>query len=461
MGITLAAWIIVLPSAPPDWSRDLAPLFSVQCTPCHSAGSCAPFALENGPEVRRRAQQVLALVEKRQMPPWSPEPSGEPLIGLRRWTEQEVDLLRRWVEAGAPITDDPTPREAAGPPHRAEANSAPTDRAHAWPLGIPDVVQRTHEPYTVPAEGTDLVRTFVIRLNQSEPLMLRAIDLRCSSTQVIHQALFTVDPSGTARQFDDAEPGAGYALASDMGIAVGGALGSWSCGRTTPELPPGYAWFIPAGSDLSVEVHLHPIGRPEPIEIEVALYRASGSELLPVTALAMGSITIDIPPGESAYTIRDEVVIPAAARLLAVVPTANALCREVKMEMIRSDGAAHARPLLAIKQWIPAWHQAYRFVEPIQIERGTRVALTMKYDNSSANPRNPFDPPRRIQLGHGADSEQASVVLLLLPQDPAAKSAIEAEHRAGFIRRIRERDVWYRSQPGIRPEAIAPPPSSR
>ena len=52
------------------------------------------------------------------------------------------------------------------------------------------------------------------------------------------------------------------------------------------------------------------------------------------------------------------------------------------------------RPLLWIKDWDFAWQDQYRFARPIKLPKGTRIDLVAHFDNSSANPRNPFIPPR-------------------------------------------------------------------
>jgi hypothetical protein len=54
--------------------------------------------------------------------------------------------------------------------------------------------------------------------------------------------------------------------------------------------------------------------------------------------------------------------------------------------------------LLNVPKYDFNWQTAYRFAEPKRLPAGTRVDVTMHFDNSTANPHNP-DPSKSIRFG--------------------------------------------------------------
>src|SRR5262249_13741179 len=54
----------------------------------------------------------------------------------------------------------------------------------------------------------------------------------------------------------------------------------------------------------------------------------------------------------------------------------------------------------------------------------TRIDVRIRYDNSTDNPRNPSQPPKRVQWGEESYSEMGAVTLLALPLNTADESAL-------------------------------------
>ena len=65
--------------------------------------------------------------------------------------------------------------------------------------------------------------------------------------------------------------------------------------------------------------------------------------------------------------------------------------------------------------WIPDWdlnfQGQYFFNDYVNLPAGTRLDATLRYDNSSANPHNPFSPPQRIGFGEQSTNEMGSITL--------------------------------------------------
>src|ERR1700675_2784092 len=96
-------FLLTLPLAaePVTFNKDIAPLIFQYCSPCHRPGEAAPFPLLTYEDVRKHASQIVAVTERRYMPPWPPEPGYGDFIGERRLTADQLRLIAEWVQQGS------------------------------------------------------------------------------------------------------------------------------------------------------------------------------------------------------------------------------------------------------------------------------------------------------------------------------------------------------------------------
>jgi hypothetical protein len=89
------------------------------------------------------------------------------------------------------------------------------------------------------------------------------------------------------------------------------------------------------------------------------------------------------------------------------------------------------RGLLRIDRWNVDWPESYFFAAPVRLLKGTAIRVEIVYDNSAANPRNLFSPPRRVGWGRLSVGEMGSMTLLITaPAGPDAQTldAAVAQH---------------------------------
>ena len=91
-------------SAPPEvsWHADVQPLLQENCLSCH-ADQGISFSLEDMAIASAMGDVMVDAVASGRMPPWpADEEACLPLSGTRTLATEQVDLLARWVELGAP-----------------------------------------------------------------------------------------------------------------------------------------------------------------------------------------------------------------------------------------------------------------------------------------------------------------------------------------------------------------------
>jgi hypothetical protein len=410
------------------FARHIAPIISTHCASCHRSGEMGPFPLLTYSDVKKRAQQIAEVTRSRYMPPWLPAQARGVFVGERGLSRTEIELIQGWVAHGAPEGDaaelPPPPRSAGG--------------AHDWPLGPPDVVLTLAEPYTVPAEGADLVRSFVLPVNLPDDSYLQAIDVRPGNPRLVHHAAFAIDTTGGARMLDQGDPQPGYPGMGDIGFNTAGMSGIWSPAPHAfmRRLPAGVGRAIPKSCDLVMEMHFNALGKPESIQPLVGLYLAKGAVSKPVTTFTLGTYYIDIAPGEKGYAVQDELTLPVDVDLFSIAPHAHYVCRRMDVTCELGDGTV--LPLLRIVDWDFNFQQEYQYLKPIRLPAGAKVRMQFLYDNSPDNPRNPHSPPRRVRAGAKPSDEMGILFLHMTADDDASRQQLEQLHQQKRLKRFEE-----------------------
>jgi hypothetical protein len=399
--LTPFAWIaaFLAPLSPPTFSHDVAPILYANCAACHRSGGVAPFSLLTYQDAAKRAQLIASVTAKRYMPPWLPAVSpGEPRFQHeRKLTAVEIGTLVRWAGAGAPAGD------------LSQAPPAP-QFVDGWQLGKPDLEAEMRAPFIIPADGPDLYQCFDIPAPAPQSHYVRAIEIRPGNPKVLHHAILFEDATGTARKRD---AGSGYPCFGTPGFLPARGLGGWTPGAVPFETPNDIPELLGGGSDLVLQIHYHPDGKPETDRTRVGLYFTSRKPSRKAFDIPLGSNYIDIPAGNRTYKVTDHFTIPVDVDVIGINPHAHYVCKEMYGYAVLPDGSR--RTLIRIPNWNFDWQQQYTYAAPIRLPAETRVEMEFTYDNSEANPRNPNHPPKWVTWGPGSADEMAGLHLAAAP----------------------------------------------
>ncbi len=388
------------------------------CATCHHAGGAGPFSLVTYPEVRKRLRAIVSATSAREMPPWQPETSWGHFLGERRLTDAQIAVLKLWSSAGAP----------EGSVEKMPAVPVWND---GWQLGPPDLIVSMERPYELPADGRDVYRNFVMSAPTGTRRFVRAVEIHPGNLRVVHHGFLLLDRTGQCRQRADQETDWGF-----DGMSAGGAGSpqghflSWQPGKTPRAEPASRAWVLEAGTDLVLQLHMRPSGKPETVQAKVGLYFSDQPPTELPYLLMLRSTSMDIPPGATDYPIESSYTLPVDADALAVLPHTHYLGKELKAWAELPDG--RQQPLLWIKQWDFNWQGDYTYAEPVPLPKGTAVHMRYTYDNSRGNPQNPHDPPRRVTYGLETDDEMGELWLKLLPHSPKDTSILAQEFQRSY-----------------------------
>lgn len=403
--------------AVPTFNRDIAPILYRNCSNCHRPGEVAPFALLTYQDAAKRAKQIADITQARVMPPWKATPGYGDFLDVRRLTDQQIATIQDWAAHGAPEGD-------------AAQKPTPPQFPKGWLGGEPDQVFKMTQSYSVPAEGADQFRCFVIPLNANQDEYVKKVEFRPGNPRIVHHAILFLDTSGEARRRETA-PGQGYSCVGGPGLDITGSLGGWAPGAMPSNAREGVAHTIKKGADLVLQIHYHLDGKQEQDQSTVGLTFAKAPPTKGLTLMVLGNEKIDIPAGDSHYVVKASGVLPMDAEAIAIFPHAHYLCKDMKVDAHLPDGSVV--PLIWIKDWDFNWQGSYRYASPVKLPKDTRLEMQYTYDNSAANPHNPSDPPREVKFGEQTTNEMGFAFVSLTLSSPDEVSEFRSGTRAEFI----------------------------
>jgi tetratricopeptide (TPR) repeat protein len=385
--------------------KDITPIVYSSCAPCHRPGEAGPFSLLTYEDVKKHAQQIAGVTKRRYMPPWLPDAGSGIFHDERRLTDKQIQTIEEWVEQGA----------QAG----AEADAAPVPKfTPAWQLGTPDLVLEAPAAYRLRADGPDEYWNFVLPLKVAGTRWVKAIEIRPGNARAVHHANVLIDRSHSARM-QEKTPGAGFA-GMDLSIEADtfdpdSHFLFWKPGGIPWAEPDGMAWRADSSTDLVLNVHMQPTGKPEMVQPSIGLYftEHAGSKFPMLVQLERDG-ALDIPAGDRDFAVSDDFTLPMDVDVLAIYPHAHYLGRHLEGYATLPDGSR--KKLIRIPDWDVNWQSVYRYTMPVFLPKGSLISMRFHYDNSDANPRNPNHPAKRVRGGNQAADEMSHLWLQVLPR---------------------------------------------
>ncbi len=386
------------------FNRDIAPILFEYCVSCHHPGEAGPFPLLTYADAKAHARQIARVTSTHFMPPWLPAPQPLKFAGELRLSNDQITLIQKWVEQGA----------VEGAP--GELPSAPRF-VPGWQLGEPDRIIQAEKPYTLPASGSDMYWNFIFRTPVDHTRWLKAIEIRPGDKRVVHHANILVDRGQSARH-QESEPGAGF---PGMEVKIESETFDpdshflfWKPGTVPQPEPEGMALRLDKDTDLVLNIHLQPSGKPEKIQPSLGLYFTDKPAILfPLLLQLENDRKLDIPPGEKHFVVTDAFTLPVDVDLLAIYPHAHYLGKDLLALATLPDGST--RTLIHIPRWDLNWQAVYRYADPVPLPKDTTISMRYAYDNSRDNVANPNNPPRRVVAGNRSSDEMAHLWLQVLP----------------------------------------------
>jgi mono/diheme cytochrome c family protein len=367
----------------PTWYGDVEPIVASRCVGCHTAGEIGGFPLSDYEAVKAIREAVAASVVTRRMPPWKADPGCNDYLGDPSLTDEEIDTIVAWSEAGGP-EGDPADHFAVEP-WRDEA-LARVDLELPMPI--------TYTPTAAP----DDYRCFLAEWPGDTARYVTGFDIRPGNLEILHHVvLFIVEPGDDApyRALDEADPAPGYTCYGGPGpdsiesLSNTGWLGSWAPGGGTNVFPEGTGIRMEPGSLVVMQMHYNTATTTgedlTTIDLQLEDSVEHGAYIQPWTDIAwvMGN-GMEIPAGEAGVSHTFEYPISAGDGGFFLHSSAlhmHQMGRTARMSIAHADGTETC--MASISDWDFAWQRTYWMEEPVQVQQGDVFRLECSWDNTT------------------------------------------------------------------------------
>ena len=241
--------LLLLPAAclyaQPTFNKDVVPILQQHCQICHHPDAIGSFSLMDYASTKPYVRSIRQRVAARTMPVWKPVPGVGDFLNSQILTQQEIDTITQWADAG-------------GPEGNSSDSPPPLSFPDGWSLGQPDLVLTVKAPFTV-SPGEDLYRCFSLPTNLPRDQYVSAVEIRAGNRSIVHHAVVYPDPLGQSLALAGKDPAASYTCFGDAGVQSSDTfLAAWAPGITPARTPAGTAMKLTAGTRLAMQLHYHP-----------------------------------------------------------------------------------------------------------------------------------------------------------------------------------------------------------
>jgi len=458
-------------SRPVDFTSDIGPLIHNNCTYCHRPGEIAGyFPLTNYDEITSVFDTVEERVTERLMPPWRADHRYGSFSNNMSLDVQQIQALSEWKKDG--FAHGAGKLEYKGP-----------TTARGWRMGVPDAVIESIGPdssftdiegYAVPESGTVPYQHFRVKTNFPEDKWVTAVEVRPSAPEVVHHVnVFVVQPYQSGDEIIDNPTSFNiaamiarrkYGITKDelkwtfklYGQKMNRRLhliGNFNPMMTIRSYPDGHGFYLPKGAELIFECHYTPNGKAtfdnSAIGLRFAKEVPTGNDRKEVyTRAAAQMAAIQIPPNAK-QELTSVVPFFAPVRLVSLRPHMHNRGENATAVIEYKDGRRET--ILHIPKWDYEWQNTYQLDPPLELQRGDKLYVTYRWDNTTANAKNP-DPNQAVKYGLQFDSEMALAYPTYVYRNVDDASLAEGELDEFLIRGDLPADVKVKGYGDDRPK---------
>ncbi len=412
--------------------KDVRPIIQRKCVSCHRDGEAAPFPLVSYDDLAKRATFIKEVVQSRYMPPWKADNDYVHFDNDRSLTEKEIQTIVSWVDAGA--------KEGKRNVRENQADAAPfTGYGRAA-----DMTLVTADTFLVKGNNRERFVEFKIPFELESSFNVEAIEFYSNNKKLVHHVNYAVqiieDPA------IDIHAAPAMANHTDGEIRYNDPYkkfkrnmayyGGWIPGASAEAYPPKIGWKMPKRGVILLTVHFSatPIDELSVNGVHLFFTNVPVEREVKVVSFGSGGIgELDIQP--SFFMIPADKLSHYSLKfknpgedlsMLYIWPHMHYIGKSFKVYATLENN--DTIPLVNIPDWDYRWQEMYRYKKFMKIPKGAVIHMECAYDNTAANPFNPFSPPQNIfsYSNMKSDQEMMTLLMIYLPYQPGDENQYTA-----------------------------------
>jgi hypothetical protein len=428
--VTVVLYISCNDSAPEKitFSQHIAPIIYKNCTSCHRKGEAGPFELISYMDVASRGKLIKFVTQTRFMPPWPADPDYSHFIDEKVLSKDEIKLLSEWVNDGCPIGDS-----AKIPP-------APVLPVGSQ-LGKPDLVIKFRDVYKIKGDAQDRFLLMRVPYEIPEDKFISTIEVVPDNKKLVHHVnaqLLSYEYDKKKNMMDGnvvvdikdypttLEAYKALDLPNDDGSfpMMTQSVTNYLPGVTPPVYPAGIGGFKMArkGALFLKDIHYGPSRVDTTDQTAFNIFFADEAPKRPTQEFQMGTYGVSpvvpplvIPP-DTIMKFISQYTLPLDISVLTINPHMHLLGKTFLAYAVTLKG--DTIPMIRINKWDFRWQYFYTYKKMLKIPQGSTIHVEAVYDNTRANPNNPFSPPQLVAEREGSmrtSDEMLQFIVTYLP----------------------------------------------
>jgi hypothetical protein len=411
------------------FSEHIAPIIYKNCSSCHRPGEAGPFSLLTYQDAKLRSALMKFVTKTRFMPPWPADAAYTHFVDEKVLTQDEIDLIVRWVDEGCAVGDS------------SEIPPIPVFPKGSQ-LGTPDLVIKFRDVYKIKGNNKDQFLLMRIPYEIPEDKFISVIEVIPDNRKLLHHVnaqLLSYEYEKKKDVFSgrvvvnlDSFPDKLIAykelgLANDDGVTfpmLTQSVTNYLPGVTPPIYPDRIGGFkmTRKGALFLKDIHYGPSRVDTTDETRFNVFFAKHPPKRPTQEFQMGTFGISptvpeliIPPNEI-KTFTSTYQVPFDISLLTINPHMHLLGKSFWAYAVTLKG--DTIPLIKINKWDFRWQYFYTFKKMVKIPKGATIHTVGVFDNTRENPNNPFSPPRLVSEQDGSmrtSDEMFQFIVTYLP----------------------------------------------
>lgn len=357
-------------SAPVTFNKDVLPILQKNCQTCHRPGELGPMSLLTYESTRPWARAMKEAVLTKKMPPWFADAQYGHFRNAPKLTEADRHTIATWVDNGAPEGD---------------------------------------------AKGVVELASITVPTNFTKDTWITSIEVRPSNPAVVHHVVMSFIPHREDTKYG--VPRFTEKARDDEGVQVQRITRTDDERRSrlgfinletvfVPGTPPvdfrihNSAKLIPAGYDISIQMHYTPVGEETTDQTRVGLTLAKAEPTRQFITMSPTSPhdaeRFRIPANDPNWESTTEVEFTMDAEIVWFMPHMHLRGKDMTYTLKYPDGRSEI--VLSVPKYDFEWQLGYDVEKPINVPKGAKLFVSAHYDNSRNNRFNP-NPDRDVWWG--------------------------------------------------------------
>lgn len=399
---------------------DVEPIILSKCAVCHRSGDAAPFSLTTYEDVTKRVSFIKKVVTTNYMPPWRADSHYTEFANNRSLSDTDKKTLLNWIDQGA-----------AKGNYKEKTNRRQQELLQRTAYSrLPDLTLKIDSTLTLKGTNTERFIVLKVPFDLTETKSIEAIEFVTNNKKTIHHinyGFYAVPDSALAlnsgygyiNTTDDPESADKLAINKPFKNRMVYYSG-WIPGTSVENYPADYGWTLPRRGVMIMTVHYSASAIDLQSVVGVNLFFRKDPIKRDVRVISLGSGGIgerDIKPPliispNDISTHHLQIKTQEDQSVLYAWPHMHAWGKSFTAYAVTPD--SDTIRLVHIPQWDFRWQELYKFKHLVKIPRGSIIHMDCTYDNTSANPDNPNNPPQTVFSLGDMDSRHEMMTLLLI-----------------------------------------------